>query len=465
MKTRRLGASSLIAVILIGAAATTSCRSSRQTLGNQAEPDLSAESSKKSQQQVQSELMAFADRFFAASLESAKTLEAAQQSPEGRYTAAGARLVGLVVTTDIAASPNPAGALLDMTVFVTLKRMVWEAYWMPEVYGEAGQPVLDTLRELEADIWQIAAGVYTEDQLDKLRAVIDDWKAAHPDAVAVDFVRLSELGDSREAQTLVEAGRSGGMLAPVKEANRNLEEMRLLAERLAFMATRMQLMISLQVEMASAKLATQPEARQLLEDSRIFTDATDRATEAFAELVADLPGERIAAIDQILAGLSEERERIFADLGNENGELRPALRDLHETLETGRQMAEQVDAAARDIDTLVARMFAGNPNAPRPFDILELQATFAELTTTAQELQTTLDKVERLLGSGDIERQIDPIIDGANRLEDEVVNEIIDRAFLRGVALIVIFFVALFLYRWLTRRVAPGAGAAGGPDS
>ena len=36
----------------------------------------------------------------------------------------------------------------------------------------------------------------------------------------------------------------GGMLAPVKEANRNIVEMRMLAERLAFLATRMQMMIS-----------------------------------------------------------------------------------------------------------------------------------------------------------------------------------------------------------------------------
>jgi hypothetical protein len=69
-------------------------------------------------------------------------------TPESRYTAAGARLVGLTVTTDIAASTNPGAALLDMTVYVTLKRMVWQDYWMPEVYGEAGRPVLDILAEL-----------------------------------------------------------------------------------------------------------------------------------------------------------------------------------------------------------------------------------------------------------------------------------------------------------------------------
>jgi len=178
--------------------------------------------------------MAFADRYFAATLEAAKILELDLQTSEGRYTAAAARLVGLMVTTDIAASPNPGAALLDMTVFVTLRRMVWQDYWMPEVYGDAGAPVLEILLELEDDIRGIAAGVYTPDQLAELGDLIDDWRAQHPNAVAVDFMRLTEIGDARQVQTLIDAGRPGGMLAPMKEANRNVEEMRLLAERLAF---------------------------------------------------------------------------------------------------------------------------------------------------------------------------------------------------------------------------------------
>ena len=464
MKIRCLGASGLLAAVAICAAAALSCASSGKPSSTGDSPITSTENTKKTQQEVQSELMAFADRFFAATLQGAKALEGALDTPESRYVAAAARLVALVVTTDIAASPNPGGAVLDMAVYVTLKRIVWEEYWMPEVYGEAGQTVLDSLRELENDIWEIAAGVYTEDQLDELRAMVDDWRAMHPDTEAVDFMRLSELGHSRQVQALLDAGRPGGMLAPIKEANRNLEEMRLLAGRLAFMATRMQLTISLQVEMATAKLATQPEARQLLEDSRSFTEISDRAAEAFAELVADLPAHRSAAIDQILAGLGEERERIFADLADDDGTLRPALSDLRATLETGRMMATEIDAAARDIDTLVARMFAGSPEAPRPFDTLEFQMTFAELTMTAREIQTTLAAVEAFLNSADIEAQIDPIVAGANRIEDEVVNEVIDRAFVRGVALIVVFFVFLTAYRWLTRRFWPDTGSGSGAD-
>jgi hypothetical protein len=410
---------------------------------------------KKTQEEVQAELMAFSDRFFAATLESSKMLENALDTPESRYTAAAERLVGLTVTTDIAASPNPGAALLDMTVYVTLKRMVWQDYWLPEVYGEVGRPALDILVELENDIWGIAGEVYTESQLDELRDLIDQFRTNHPDVVAVDFVRLTKLADARRVQTLVDAGRPGGMLAPVKEANRNLEEMRLLAERLVFMATRMQLMVSLQVEMASAKLATQPEVRQLLENSATFTESVDRAAEAFAMVADDLPNERRAAIEQLLAGLSAERERLLEDLGSEDGDLRLALHDVRLTLETGREMADALDQALRSGDVLLARTFEAKKTAARPFDIMDYQQMLAEATTTAREVQNTLAALERLLGSAGNEAELEPIIVGANRIQDEIVNEVIDRTFVRGVLLILVFFIVLTLYRWLARRLFP----------
>jgi hypothetical protein len=226
-----------------------SCASSGGSPGSRDEAATTTDGSRKTQQEVQSELMTFADRYFAATLESAKILESVAKTPESRYTAAAARVAALVTVTDIAASPNPGGALLDMTVFVTLRRMVWENYWMPEVYGDGGLPVRDILLELEEDIWGIAAGVYSPDQLTELRELIHDWRSSHPNVRAVDFVRLTKLGDARRVQRLIDAGRPGGMLAPVREANRELEEMRLLAERLTFLATRLQLLATLQVEM------------------------------------------------------------------------------------------------------------------------------------------------------------------------------------------------------------------------
>lgn len=447
MKTGR------IAAIVVCASAAVSCASSSPSSNAEQSGLAAADSSRKTQQEVQSELMAFADRYFAAALEAGQILERTLETPESRWVAASGRLVALVVTTDIAASPNPGGALLDMTVFVTLRRVVWEDYWMPEVYGEGGHPVLDILRELEADIWGIAAGVYTEGQLDELRDLIEEWRSKHPDVRSVDFMRLTKLADARKVQGLVDAGRPGGMLAPVKEANRELEEMRLLAERLAFMATRMQLVLSLQVEMASAKLAIQPEVRQLLDDSRTFAEVSDRFAEAFAALVADIPEERRALVEQMLSGLGEERERLVEDLTAEDSGVRPTLADFRDTFDSGRELADRLQAAITSADGLVARVLEKEP--VRPFDIMDYRAIVDDATVTVRELQEALATIERILGSTVTDEDLNSLLRGANRLEDEVINEIVDRAFLRGVALIVIFFVTLTLYKLLIRRLAP----------
>jgi len=461
MRTRNRRTVLLLVSVMIGTTLVVSCASTGGSSARRDEDLSPADSSQKTEPEVQSELMAFADRYFAATLEAAKILESASETPESRHTAAVARLAALVTVTDIAASPNPGAALLDMTVFVTLRRMVWEDYWMPEVYGDAGVPVQNILIELEDDIWGIAAGVYTPEQLTELRGLIDNWRSKHPDARAVDFMRLTKLGDSRQVQRLVDAGSPGGMLAPVKEANRELEQMRLLAERLAFMATRMQLMLSFQVEMATAKIATQPEVRQLLDDSRTFAEVSERMAETFATLAVGLPEERRAAIDQVLNGLSAEREQILADLTSENGDVRSTLGDIQDTFQSGRQLAEMLNEAVINMDRMVERMLEGEP--ARPFDVMDYKATVEEATKTVQEFQVALNTIERILGSTVTEEELNSILKGANRLEDEVVDEIIDRTFLRGVALIIVFFIILTIYRLLIRRFAPDLGRKGKP--
>jgi hypothetical protein len=97
----------------------------------------------------------------------------------------------------------------------------------------------------------------------------------------------------------------------------------------------------------------------------------------------------------------------------------------------------------------------GDPDSPRPFDILDWKATVAEAAVTAVEMQKVVASTEHLLSSADLERQLTQILETADHLENDVVDDIIDRAFLRGVALIIVFFVVLTIYRWLIRRVAP----------
>jgi hypothetical protein len=395
--------------------------------------------------------MAFSGRFVSVVLQAAHEFQEGVDTPIARQMADRERLAALLITTEIAVEPEPGIGLLDMAVFVTLKRTVWEEYWAPEVYGGAGQVMVEAYRALEEDIWQLVAGVFNSEQQAELRKLIADWRAQNPGQVSISHTRLAEIGDERRVSELVAAGKPGGMLAPVKEANRNIEELRLLTERLVFMLTRLQLAVNYQFDFSYSKLAMEPEVQQVLDNANTVAEAVDRFADAFARAVDQLPHEREAAVEQALAGLRAERQQLLADLSSEDGGLRPVLGDVRDTLEVGRQLAEMLNEAMINTDRLVKRVQEDEKS--RPFDILEYHAALVQATATLEELQITLAAIEEFLGSASLESGMPQIVDNANRLEEEVAVDFLNRAFLRGVGLIVIFFVGLYLYRLATRRL------------
>jgi len=124
--------------------------------------------------------------------------------------------------------------------------------------------------------------------------------------------------------------------------------------------------------------------------------------------------------------------------------------EMRETLELGVQVATLLNETMINTDRMVQRV--QDDETHRPFDILEHQAALVQATATLHELQTTLASVEGVLESRGLERQMPQIKEGANWLEEEVATDFLNAAFVRGVALIGVFFVSLFLYRIATRR-------------
>jgi hypothetical protein len=440
-----------------------SCAGSRAATGSPSKKSRSAKTTaaesdlRKTQQQVQSQLMSFADRFFAGTFQAAWELQEALPTPQARQDAATERLTALLVTTDIAAGPNPGSALLDMAVYVTLKRMVWEDYWGPQVYGDAAANMIDAYRIMEADIWEVAAGVYSPEELADLRRVIEEWRAKHPDQVSIGSMRLAELSDSRQISQLVEAGKPGGLLAPVKEANRNIEEMRMLAERMVFMLNRMQLSVNLQLDIVFANLANQPEVQGVLTDTHTFADVADRVGTSFSSLVDGLPEERAAAIDQVFAGVSEERERIFNQIGSEEEGVRPAVAEVRQLVEAATLLSQEGRETIQTVDAMITGMAERRRPGHKKFDILEYQATVQDTTVLAREALPILAALERIIESPGFEQNLPAVVASANALEEEVINQIVDRLFLRVLLLILVFFAALVGYSWIAGRMRKSA--------
>jgi hypothetical protein len=191
---------------------------------------------KLTQLQLQAELMSFADRLMTFLAQSTR-------DPEIRQDPLLFADLHFIMTSaeTIAASPNPEVGLLDMVVLTTLGRMIYEEHYHQQ-YGDVVQPAIKALRELEVDIWRIASKVLTLAEQQDLRDLIHAWRRSHPTQTAFAYIRFSDFAEERQTFTLAEANKARGLFKSVQEATQKVDEIRLVAERGIYLATRMPLL-------------------------------------------------------------------------------------------------------------------------------------------------------------------------------------------------------------------------------
>src|SRR6266571_2920341 len=80
----------------------------------------------------------------------------------------------------IASGPNSVANLLDLTVFVTVTRGVLEDHWQPKVFGESAQPVMESCRDVETNLWRYASKLLRPEQQAELRTAIELWRRRNP---------------------------------------------------------------------------------------------------------------------------------------------------------------------------------------------------------------------------------------------------------------------------------------------
>jgi|GEM_PF-5765320 len=153
---------------------------------------------------------------------------------------------------DIASGPTPEVNLLDMLVFTTLTRDAFASYWVPEVFGADGQPMLDALVASERDVWRLADNVLDDDQENQVRDYIRRWQAEHPRQVQVEAVRLSEF--AKQAGKSAEAQKTRGLISSVRLAAKAADEALLMGERALFLGQRVPFLLRSQVRLGALEV-------------------------------------------------------------------------------------------------------------------------------------------------------------------------------------------------------------------
>jgi len=433
-----------------------------------------------SQAELQSQVMAFADRYFSIMIAGFNEYRAQSPPPEEYKELLTICTYSVSSAFTIAAEPNPVGALLDMTVMVTLGRIIFQAA-PPEKYGAPIQSLIKGFGKAERDIWQVAANVLTPAQQEELYRLIHKWRKENPEVLFFPSVRFSDFSAQRSE---MEKKESSGLFESVEKATQQVEEVRLLAERGMFLATRMPMLTGLFAGIWFSQLANHPDMEKVLNDINIFSESSKRLA-AVAEQLPDkiaterditikqamkdinaltitainqtskmtlgmidesarkISQERQAAIRQLMDAFSAERKRTIEEFLSEDQRMRGLLSELRLTIAEGSKLIGSADSLAKGLHLESKNETTGPP--AKPFDIKDYRDTLREASNTilqAQELVKTLNGLE--LG-----KMMPQILQGVNTVEKKGQRWMLF-GFVLGVALILVSLagvvIALLVY-------------------
>lgn len=145
----------------------------------------------------------------------------------------------------IATSPFPTVNLLDMIVFIKLNKTVIKSYWIPKGLG-AGEKLLVAFEESEKDISQISQKLLTQDELNEVDYLVQEWVRDNPTKFRVEKIRFANF--SKFAKDLEH--RKSFSLSKIFVNTDNVvnaaDQMILMANRGIFLAQQMPFILRLQ---------------------------------------------------------------------------------------------------------------------------------------------------------------------------------------------------------------------------
>jgi hypothetical protein len=457
----------LLIIFLVGVA-----QAAKKKKGREDRPTVMTEA------ELQAQVMAFADRFVAITATAVGIYREQAPSPEDYKGVLNISAYAMAAAYVVAAESNPVGALLDMITMITLGRIIFEEN-LQEKFGPQLEPVIEGYRRGEKDIWQVSSKVLTSVQQQELRSLIDKWRRSNPEIVFFPTVRFSDFSGFRGATGLDEK-KSGGLFKSVENATRQVEEVRLLAERGMYLATRMPMLTGLFGGVWFSQLANHPDMEKILKDVNKFSQVSERlakvaeqlpdqiATErdttikqamenitqltmtTMDETAKKLSKEREAAIRQLMDEFSAERKRTIEDFLNEDKRMRGLLSAVQLTLAEGNKLVGSVDSLVKSLNLQPS---GAKPAAPaKPFDIKEYQATLKEASNTMYHLKGLV----RIIDQVSLENTLPQIVKAVETVKEQGEKGLFF-AFILGIVLIVVFMVcavfASLIYRYFANRI------------
>jgi hypothetical protein len=429
--------------------------------------------------ELQSELMSYADRFVSIITQALEDFETLKPKPQARQVILHDLVYSISSVYTIAAEPNPQVGLLDMVAVTTLGRIIYEDN-MRRIYGKSTEVLVVGFRQLEKDIWSIAAKVLTSEQRSELRQLILLWRKNNPDKVVYNYLRFSEFAAQRRNSTLVKKVQAGGLFKTVKEVSQQVEETRMLAERGIFLGTRLPLLTGDFAEVWMSQLLVSPETKKILADVHTFSTVSERLATVAEQLpdkvmkdVSKLQKQMVNQVmkefdkwseknlNDVFARVAIEREAFISQfmdrlIGKQKNALEAILIEEQQATALATEIRKAIEGGNNLLltaNTLTEKFNVGEPSTEpkdsKPFDIKEYQDTIAEVTTL-------VESTNRLVGTVGLEKLLPDLVKAIDQVEREG-EELIDHSFRQAILLILIamgaYIIARLIYNFLNKKL------------
>ena len=362
---------------------------------------------------LQQEVMDFSDAYSLAIGQEVDKYIRGQEDPQKRLAAETWKTLFAAAAMGIAAGRDPSSNLLDMYVFMRLTSDATRRYWVPEVFGDDAAGInaanAKLLGELEGTLLEFIDAA----QKEEIDAMIGRWRGEHSDMVYVAGIRLRDLAELRSRR----AGVRGGpipVLADMQKAVGEVDAAVQVAERMMFYLERLPHLAAMQTSLALAQAGAAPAILSV-------TESAENASQA----LASLPG----ALNESVATNAVVIKEILP-------EVRISLEATREVL-------------------AAAERLTSTESGGETWEKGDVMLALDGLTGSAREINATLQQAEGLLA-----RATQPETAAATASLLHEVQEsgagIVDRAYYRGLQLLLLLLAGQALIIWVVLRARRG---------
>jgi hypothetical protein len=260
----------------------------------------------------------FADKYFNYILDASEAVMHGNEDLQQRRVMNGMRLLAVSSMYDIATSPDTLMQLVNQMVVVTLQNYYWvdsgRAKWM---WGDRSQRLVENLRRAREDVWDNAARVFTDEQIEELDLLIATWWSRRGGSQFVSYVRVGDVMAERGREMIETVRGGGGLFDPIDRATDVAEDTRLSVERTFFWAKRVPLFANWQADALMYDVLVTPEVQKSLGNydkvAGTFATMPDRVEKLVSRL-DDLPNTVRTIVDVVFTRALVLGGGIFAGL-------------------------------------------------------------------------------------------------------------------------------------------------------